>query len=100
MTSRIQSYSPQGTDAAAPPPVQTAKPATAAASPQTAQTDSVTLSEAAQTGTALLTAARTSSGIDQTNVTAIRQALANGTYNVSPETLAQAISTVLNETGS
>lgn len=102
MTSRIQSYSPQGTDAAASPPVQTAKPESAAAttSPQTVQTDSVTLSEAAQTGTALLTAARTSSGIDQANVTAIRQALANGTYNVSPETLAQAISTVLNETGS
>lgn len=63
-----------------------------------AQNESVTLSEAAQTSTALLNAARGSAGIDQPNIAAIKAALANGSYNVSPEELGQAILTVLNET--
>jgi flagellar biosynthesis anti-sigma factor FlgM len=100
MTNTIQPFTPLATaDAASPGPQQAAKPQ-AAATTQTGQTDSVTLSTAAQTSTALVTAARGSSGIDQPSVNAIKAALANGTYNVSPENLAQAISTVLSETQS
>lgn len=66
----------------------------------TAQADSVTLSAAAQSGSKLLSAAQNASGIDQTAVAAIRAQLANGSYNVSPENLAQAIATVLKETKS
>jgi flagellar biosynthesis anti-sigma factor FlgM len=75
-------------------------PALAEAAPQTAasQTDSVTLSEAAQSGAQLLNAAQKSSGIDQAAVANIRGQLAAGSYNVSPEDLAQAIATVLKET--
>jgi flagellar biosynthesis anti-sigma factor FlgM len=71
------------------------------ATPQAAaQTDSVTLSEAAQSGAQLLGAAQKSSGIDEAAVANIRVQLANGSYNVSPEDLAQAIATVLKETKS
>ena len=66
----------------------------------TPQTDSVTLSEAAQSGAQLLNAAQKSSGIDQAAVANIRGQLAAGSYNVSPEDLAQAIATVLKETKS
>ncbi len=99
MTNRIQPFTPLPATDAASPPQAAAKPQ-AAAPAQPAQTDSVTLSTAAQASTALLTAARGSSGIDQPNVNAIKTALANGSYNVSPEDLAQAISTVLSETPS
>lgn len=75
----------------------TAKPTT-----RQAETDegveSVTLSAAAQANTALVGAARSAKGVDQAHVNAIKQALANGTYNVSPEDLAGAISSVLSET--
>jgi flagellar biosynthesis anti-sigma factor FlgM len=83
---------PQATPQAAP----SATPAAQAAS--TAQSDSVTLSAAAQTSTQLLSAARNSDGINQTVVAQIRSAIQSGTYNVSPENLAQAIATVLKET--
>lgn len=63
-----------------------------------AQTDSVTLSAAAQTNAALVGSARKADGVDQSHVNAIKAALANGTYNVSPEDLAGAISAVLRET--
>jgi flagellar biosynthesis anti-sigma factor FlgM len=72
---------------------------TPAATPE-AQTDSVTLSPAAQSGAQLLTAAQSASGINHEAVAAIRAQLAEGTYNVSPENLAQAIATVLKETKS
>jgi len=62
------------------------------------QTDSVTLSAAAQSSAQLLTAAQNDSGINHEAVSAIRAQLANGSYNVSPENLAQAIATVLKET--
>ncbi len=62
------------------------------------QTEAVTLSEAAQTSTQLLSAARDSQGVNQEAVTQIRGALAAGSYNVAPEDLAQAIATVLKET--
>jgi flagellar biosynthesis anti-sigma factor FlgM len=65
-----------------------------------AQTDSVTLSPAAQSGAQLLTAAQNASGINHEAVAAIRAQLADGSYNVPPENLAQAIATVLKETKS
>lgn len=68
--------------------------------PAAPQTDSVTLSAAAQSGAQLLTAAQNASGINHEAVAAIRAQLANGSYNVSPENLAQAIATVLKETKS
>ena len=78
----------------------------AAATPQsgvqnsTAQADSVTLSATAQSGAQLLSAAQNASGVDHGLVASIRAQLANGSYNVAPETLAQAIATVLKETKS
>jgi flagellar biosynthesis anti-sigma factor FlgM len=62
-----------------------------------AQSEAVTLSAEAQTTTRLLTAAREAEGVDQANVERIRNALQGGTYNVSPEDLAQAIAAVLKE---
>lgn len=81
---------------------QASVPAAAQSTPAaaTAQTDSVTLSAAAQSGAQLLTAAQNASGINHEAVAAIRAQLANGSYNVSPENLAQAIATVLKETKS
>ncbi len=77
---------------------QTGAPASPAATAQGAvQTESVTLSAAAQTGTQLLTAARQAAGVDQAQIAAIRAQLANGSYNVSPQDLAQAIATVLKD---
>lgn len=97
MTNRIQPFTPVPVPDSSGATMPAAKPQASAPAP-TAQTDFVTLSAAAQTGTALLSAARSASGVDQTSVGAIKAALANGTYNVSPEELAQAISTVLSET--
>lgn len=65
-----------------------------------AQADSVTLSATAQSGAQLLSAAQNASGVDHGLVASIRAQLANGSYNVAPETLAQAIATVLKETKS
>ena len=98
MTNIIQPYRPPlpATDAATPTP-SAARPQGNPAG-QAAQTDSVTLSAAAQTSAALVGAARNATGVNQPNVSAIKAALANGSYNVSPETLAQAISNVLSET--
>ncbi len=97
MTNTIQPFTPVPVPESSSATMPAAKPQASAPAP-TAQTDSVTLSAAAQTGTALLSAARNASGVDQASVGAIKAALANGTYNVSPEELAQAISTVLSET--
>jgi flagellar biosynthesis anti-sigma factor FlgM len=74
--------------------------ATPPAAAPAAQSDSVTLSAAAQSSAQLLSAAQNSTGIDQASVASIRAQLASGTYNVSPENLAQAIATVLKETKS
>jgi flagellar biosynthesis anti-sigma factor FlgM len=82
---------------------QTSIPAAGTAPPQASaapQTDSVTLSAAAQSGAQLLSAAQDATGIDHAAVASIRAQLANGSYNVSPENLAQAIATVLKETKS
>ena len=81
---------------------QTNAPAAAPTSESAAapQTDSVTLSPAAQSGAQLLTAAQEDSGINHEAVASIRAQLASGSYNVSPDNLAQAIATVLKETKS
>jgi flagellar biosynthesis anti-sigma factor FlgM len=71
---------------------------TADAGSVTSQTEAVTLSDAAQTTTKLLSAAQQSDGVDQTAVARIRNALASGSYNVAPEDLAQAMATVLKAT--
>ncbi|MDE1905805.1 MAG: flagellar biosynthesis anti-sigma factor FlgM [Rhodospirillales bacterium] len=97
MTNTIQPYTQLSAMDAAPPPPPAAKPQPSA-SGQTGQADSVTLSEAAQTSAALVSAARGATGVNQQNIGTIKAALANGSYNVSPENLAQAISTVLSET--
>lgn len=62
-----------------------------------ASVESVTLSAAAQTNAALVNAAHNADGVDQSRVSAIKEALANGSYNVSPDDLAHAISSVLSE---
>ncbi|MDE8345201.1 MAG: flagellar biosynthesis anti-sigma factor FlgM [Acidocella sp.] len=68
------------------------------AGPAAAQAEAATISVAAQVTTQMLNAARDSAGIDHAAVNKIRTALQNGQYNVTPETLAQAIATVLKET--
>lgn len=100
MTNIIQPYNypsaTQASDAAS-----AAKGSTAKSSRQLAPdsgVESVTLSAAAQTNATLVNSARDANGIDQAHVSAIKEALANGTYNVSPEDLATAISSVLSET--
>lgn len=62
-----------------------------------ASVESVTLSAAAQANAALVNAAHNANGVDQNRVNAIKEALANGSYNVSPDDLAHAISSVLSE---
>ena len=99
MTNVIQSFShastAQATNATSTADRLAAKPAQQAEA--NTDVESVTLSTAAQTNAALLGAAHNANGIDQSHVSAIKAALANGTYNVSPEDLAGAISAVLNE---
>ncbi|MGO9817698.1 MAG: flagellar biosynthesis anti-sigma factor FlgM [Acidocella sp.] len=77
-------------------PTTTAKPRAAAEA--TPQTEAVTLSDAAQTSTQLLSSAHQSDGMDHAEVARIRSALATGNYNVAPEDLAQAMVTVLKAT--
>jgi flagellar biosynthesis anti-sigma factor FlgM len=98
MTNTIPPFSqtpPPVADSAAPAR-QTGSAADPAAD-AAAQSDSVTLSAAAQTSTQLLNAARDSDGVDQAIVQQIRTSLQNGSYNVTPEDLAQAIAAVLKE---
>lgn len=98
MTNPISSVSqtPPPSSASAPPgaPKSNAQPSAAAP-----QGDSVTLSTDAQTSTQLLNAARDASGVNPQAVERIRTALQGGNYNVGPDELAQAIATVLKETG-
>ncbi len=84
----VETTAPQAASSPAPPAASATPPA---------QTDSVTLSAAAQTSTQLLGAARAASGINHAAVAQLRGALQSGAYNVSPEKLAQAIATVLKE---
>lgn len=101
MTNTIQPYNysstPQTSDSAPAGNKPVAAKSTQSAAVVT-EGESVTLSAAAQANAALVGAARGANGIDQAHVDAIKAALANGTYNVSPEDLANAISSVLSET--
>jgi flagellar biosynthesis anti-sigma factor FlgM len=62
------------------------------------QSEAVTLSPNAQTAAQLLAAAQASDGVDAKTVSSLKAALQNGSYNVAPGDLAQAIATVLKET--
>jgi flagellar biosynthesis anti-sigma factor FlgM len=70
---------------AGPPPQKQAQTGAAAAS------EAVTVSDGARLSTDLLNAARNSDGVDHGAVQALRSAIQNGSYNVSPEDLAGAI---------
>jgi flagellar biosynthesis anti-sigma factor FlgM len=78
-------------------PVQ---PTTASGAPGDAETtdaEAVTVSSDASTSTELLASARSADGINQSVVSALRSAVQNGTYNVSPEDLARSITSALRE---
>jgi flagellar biosynthesis anti-sigma factor FlgM len=83
---------------------QTETPATTRAdtAAESAQSESsgeaVTLSDDAQATTQLLGAARNSSGVNEQAVAQLRAAIQNGTYDVSPDTLARSISSAAKET--
>lgn len=101
MTNVIQPYSYSSTPETSEATASRGRSVASKAAQQpnsTTEGESVTLSAAAQTNAALVGSARNASGIDQSHVNAIKAALANGTYNVSPEDLANAISSVLSET--
>ena len=74
----------------------------AGAAAESAQSESsgeaVTLSDDAQTTTQLLGAARNSSGVNEQAVAQLRAAIQNGTYDVSPDTLARSITSAVKET--
>jgi flagellar biosynthesis anti-sigma factor FlgM len=70
----------------------------AAAPGESGESEAVTLSPNAQAAAQLLAAAQQSDGVDTKSVASIKAALQNGSYNVAPEDLAQAIATVLKET--
>ncbi|HQT63547.1 MAG: hypothetical protein B7Z75_07155 [Acidocella sp. 20-57-95] len=57
--------------------------------------EAVTVSADAQITTNFLNAARLSDGINHTQVTQLRSAIQNGSYQVTPENLASAISASL-----
>jgi len=96
--SPLRQTPPPATNVAEPSNTPAKPTASGNASSAAPQSEAVTLSEAAQTTTQLLNAARESNGINQSAVDQIRGALANGSYSVSPADLAQAIATVLKET--
>lgn len=101
MTNIIQPYNYSSSTAQAADAAPTGRGSSGKGSKQTAAdtgVESVTLSVAAQTNAALVNSAHNASGIDVAHVNAIKEALANGSYNVSPEDLASAISSVLSET--
>ena len=60
--------------------------------------EAVTLSADAQATTELLGAARSSSGMNEQAVAQLRAAIQNGSYDVSPDTLARAITSAAKET--
>jgi flagellar biosynthesis anti-sigma factor FlgM len=96
MTALISSSLPLAqpvSDAKTSQPSASAKPI--AADEATPLTEAVTLSDAAQTSTQLLTSARQADGVDHAMVARVRNALAGGNYNVAPEDLARAMVTVL-----
>lgn len=77
-----------------------AKPASTAgidASSHSQPGEAVTLSAGAQVTIQLLDAARNASGVDQSTVIKARAAIQSGSYNVSPQDLASAITTAYKE---
>lgn len=101
MTNAISSYSssPLVPEPGAQPAAGTAaKPPSSASAAAASSGEAVTISAGAQATTQLLNAARDATGINHEAVQQIRNALQNGSYNVAPEDLAQAIATVLKET--
>jgi len=66
----------------------------------TATGEAVTVSADANTTTQLLGAARGADGMDQEAVQSLRSAVQNGTYSVSPEDLARAITSAAKEAAS
>jgi len=60
--------------------------------------EAVSVSADASATTKLLNAARDADGVNQSSVAALRAAMQNGTYNVSPEDLAQSIIRAVQET--
>jgi flagellar biosynthesis anti-sigma factor FlgM len=71
--------------------------AAAESAPSESSGEAVTLSADAQTTTQLLGAARSASGVNDQAVAQLRTAIQNGTYNVSPGTLARSISSAMKE---
>lgn len=63
----------------------------AASSAAISQVEKVALSEKAKFAQAVAAAARNSSGVNELRVSAIRQAITNGEYQVSPSAIAEAI---------
>jgi flagellar biosynthesis anti-sigma factor FlgM len=59
--------------------------------------EAVTLSPDAQTTTQLLGAARSASGMNEQAVAQLRASIQNGTYDVSPDTLARSITNAVKE---
>ena len=73
-----------------------AKPAAAGTAPPATVSDvagaeQVSLSSDAAAGTQLLDAARNAEGVDPATVQKVKTAIQNGTYDVSPDKLAQSI---------
>lgn len=101
MTNIIPPYTPSSSAAqaadASPSRGKGGESKNAAHSNANKSVESVTLSAAAQTNAALVNAAHNANGVDQNRVNTIKEALANGSYNVSPDDLANAISSVLSE---
>jgi len=104
MTSSINSVSQSpGTSesagpASGPAGVRPAETAPAAADITLAPGEAVTVSADAETTTQLLDAARGADGVDQTSVARLRGAVQDGSYDVSPDNLARAITGALKET--
>ncbi|MDE8349112.1 MAG: flagellar biosynthesis anti-sigma factor FlgM [Acidocella sp.] len=96
MTNIINSGMPSQTigDAPASSNVRLATPQ-AQGGTATATSEAVTVSANAQVTTQLLDAARASDGVNSSAVAQIRTGIQAGTYNVTPEALANAIAAAL-----
>jgi flagellar biosynthesis anti-sigma factor FlgM len=99
MTNSISSLTPGqlSAEAASTAPVS-ARGGAGAGTAAAGESEAVTLSPNAQAAAQLLAAAQASDGVDAKSVSYLKTALQNGSYNVAPEDLAQAIATVLRET--
>ena len=71
--------------------------AAAVTGPAPATSEAVTVSANAQITTQLLDAARAAHGVNTAVVSQIRSSIQNGTYNVTPENLANAMAAALRD---